>query len=461
MDKHSAKKLTAELLGQTVGGWFVEKDINYGKSAVVFLASKDTQKAALKVFDPEIVDRYGRDAQQKRIKRERSLIGKSHPNLVRVYDGGEQAGFLFVVMEHFDGKNLAEVLLDIPPLAVRQLISQIASAAKFLEDVSFAHRDIKPENIGISSDMKSAMLLDLGVMRPFDLSNVTDEGDQHYFIGTLQYSPPELIFREEEQSIEAWRAITFYQLGAVLYDLLMRKPLFEEFKNPYARLVRAVELEIPLVDNPKADADLRLLAQNCLAKSPGQRLDTVKWEDFSQPKVADPMEAARKRIAQHKVAAVQVSEIPTSQEDLLNGQIFFLRTTIFSAIVSTTKTESFPRYSTQIIREPRPYLLRVLFEPSGKKDLHCYFALYCQGVVVDQAANLYELRTWASVSSTREAVPAEPEPSAPSRAVKGTLIEQDIRLHIQECLILAYADALDMTAKGTGTVQWLKLGGNA
>ena len=461
MDKYSVEKLGANLLGQTVGGWLVEKYINHGKSAVVFLASKGAQRAALKVFDPEIVDRYGREAQRKRIERERSLMGKSHPNLVSVYDGGEQGEFLFVVMEHFNGKNLAEVLLDIPPSEVRSLISQIALAAKFLEEASFAHRDIKPENIGISPDMKSAKLLDFGVVRPFDLSNVTDEGEQRYFIGTLQYSPPELLFREEEQSIEAWRAITFYQLGAVLHDLLMREPLFEESKNPYARLVRAVEREIPLVDNPEADADLRLLAQNCLAKAPGHRLDTVKWEDFRQPKVADPMEAARRRIAQHRVAAAQLSEVPMSPEDLLSAQIFTLRTLIFSAVVSTIKTGSFPRYSTQTNREPHPYLLRVLFEPSVKNGLECYFALYCQGVVVDPTANFYELQTWACVSSTKEAIPTEPEFSVPGRAAKGALIEQDIRLHIQECLLLAYADALDTGAKGSGAVQWLKLGRDA
>jgi len=74
-----------------------------------------------------------------------------------------------------------------------------------------------------------------------------------------------------------------YQLGAVLHDLLMLKPLFEKFINPFSRLVRAVEREIPLINNPKADPYLRLLAQNCLAKSPNMRLDTVKWENFCQP----------------------------------------------------------------------------------------------------------------------------------------------------------------------------------
>ncbi len=219
--------------------------------------------------------------------------------------------------------------------------------------------------------MKSAKVLDLGVIRPFDLSNITDEGDQRYFVGTLQYSPPELLFREEEQSVEAWRAITFYQLGGILHDLLMRKPLFEDVKNPYARLVRAVEREIPRVDSSAADADLRLLAQNCLAKVPGQRLDTVTWEDFSRPKVADPMEAARRRIAQHRVAAAQSpkAQAPGWLEDLLGAQSFALRTAIYSSVVSTIKTERLPRYSLQKIRDPNPYFLRALFEPSVKDGL--------------------------------------------------------------------------------------------
>jgi serine/threonine protein kinase len=331
MDKHRAAKMSAELLGRTVGGWLIQKYINHGKSAVVFLAERSGQESALKIFDAEIVERYGRDVQLKRITREMSLVGKSHPNLAAIYDGGEDGKFLFVAMEYFEGRNLGECLSEIPSTEVRSIISQIASAAKFLEDSSFAHRDIKPENIGISPDMKLAKLLDFGVIRPLDLSNITDEGDQRYFIGTLQYSPPELLFREEEQSLEGWRAISIYQLGGVLHDLLMRKQLFEDFKNPYARLVRAVEREIPRVDSHEADADLRLLAQNCLAKVASQRLDTVKWEDFTQPKVSDPMDAARRRIAQHRAAAAQALTVPAAPEAMLEQQCFALRTSVYSA----------------------------------------------------------------------------------------------------------------------------------
>src|SRR5262249_37310977 len=152
MNDQLAEKMSRDLAGKTFGGWRIEKYLNHGKSAVVFLAEKSGQIAALKIFDPEIVDRYGKDGQLTRIQRERNLIGKSHPNLVSVYDGGADNGLLFIVMEYFAGSNLKDCLEVIPVDEVRSLIGQVAAAAKFLEDCSFAHRDIKPENIGISPD---------------------------------------------------------------------------------------------------------------------------------------------------------------------------------------------------------------------------------------------------------------------------------------------------------------------
>jgi serine/threonine protein kinase len=306
-------------------------------------------------------------------------------------------------------------------------------------------------------DRRLAKLLDFGVIRPLDLTNVTDEGDRHYFIGTLQYSPPELLFREEQQSVEGWRAITFYQLGAVLHDLLMRKALFSDFTNPYARLVRAVEREVPHIDSAEADPHLRLLAQNCLAKIPSQRLDNVKWEDFSRPKLADPMDAARRKIAQHRAASAQLLEGSSAPEDLLGQQCFALRTSIHSSVVSTIKAEPLPRHTLQHIREPNPYLLRALFEPSAKDGLEQYFSCYFQGTVIDTEANLQELQFWACVGPARERIPAEPDPQAPHSTLRGALTEQDIRAHVQENLLLAYADGLDSPI-APEPVSWLKVG---
>jgi serine/threonine protein kinase len=459
MNKQAAEKMSRDLIGKSIGGWGIQSYINHGKSAVVFWAEKAGQQAALKVFDPDIVERYGRDNQLKRIERERSLIGKSHPNLISIYGGGEDNGLLYIAMEYFRGANLEEKLLEIPKSEIRSLTAQIASAAKFLEECSFAHRDIKPANIGISDDLKFAKLLDFGVIRPFDLSNVTDEGEQHFFVATLRYSPPELLFREEKQTLEAWRAVTFYQLGAVVHDLLMRKPLFSEVTEPYGRLVRAVEREIPIVNSPDADADLRLLAQNCLAKDPTHRLSTVEWSDFNRPKVTDPLESARRRIAQHRVASAQ-SESVNSQppQDNFAIQNYEMRTAIHSCVIAAIKAEGLPRYSQEEVSTEDPYLFRVIFEPSPSDGSNHLLCFYCSGKVIDVSPESKELQFWACVASSRHAIPSRPDENAPTFTIKGALIDQDIRSGIQQRLLLAYAESLD-SPSSSESASWLNIGG--
>lgn len=280
MDSAQANLLRQELEGKTVGGWSIDKFIDNGKSAVVFRASRGDVTGALKVFHPELVERNGKESQLQRILREKSLVGAEHPHLVRILDGGEcqSSGHLFVVMELLPFRNLHNALQDLPLDAVPNLISQVASAARFLEDRGLAHRDIKPENIAVTDDFSRAVLMDLGVLRPIASSNLTDL-DQRAFIGTLRYSSPEFLLRQEEDTIKGWRAVTFYQLGAVLHDMLMKQMLFHEYSEPYAQLVNAV-MDV----NPKIyaeDARCVTLARHCLLKNPATRLELISWANFA------------------------------------------------------------------------------------------------------------------------------------------------------------------------------------
>jgi serine/threonine protein kinase len=286
VDSFSEKRVVESLLGKTVGGWQVKERLGAGKSAVVFSASRDGQDAALKIFDPELIERSGREKQLKRIFREIALKTFPNPNLVRVLDGGacKETGCLFLVMERIDAPNLASVLKDVPRESIRPIIAQVADAARFLESLTppIAHRDIKPDNIAISRDFRQATLLDLGVILPIDFNDGDPSSDEErrFFVGTLRYGPPEFVIRKEDYSVEGWRAITFYQLGAVLYDLIMKRKLFEAFTDPYPRLVMAIEQEIPVIDAKDVPEELILLAKNCLSKDPRIRLKYVTWGDF-------------------------------------------------------------------------------------------------------------------------------------------------------------------------------------
>ncbi len=229
--------MAAELCGKQLGKWHLQSYINCGKSALVFRGEADGRTAAVKVFDPEIVEAYGDQRQLERIERERQLAGRSHPNLIEIYDGGvatfDGGEYFHVAMQYFPGKNLAESLSTIRPEDIGAIITQVAAAAEFLETLGMCHRDIKPENIGIAEDGHAVKLFDLGVLRPLNVSSLTDTSVLP-FLGTLRYAPPEYLLREEDGTPDGWRALTFYQLGGVLHDLIMRAPLFQEFSHPYA-----------------------------------------------------------------------------------------------------------------------------------------------------------------------------------------------------------------------------------
>lgn len=391
MDSAQAEILANSLNGIEVGGWFVDGFFGKGKSAVVMSCLRGTQEGAIKVFHPELIERYGRAVQLERIKRERSLIGASHPNLVNILDGGEcnKTGHLYVVMERLPYPNMHEVLSDIPSEAIPSLMAQIASAARFLEDRNLAHRDIKPENIAISPDFSKAILLDLGVLRPIGLSNLTDV-DQRPFIGTLRYSSPEFLRREEKDNPEGWRALTFYQLGAVLHDLLMKEVLFEEYSEPFPRLVQAVNEITPKIhaENARCVA----LANHCLIKNPTTRVELISWERFQSLATEDalPLVAARDRIMQRQkyFQAAIVQGMPAERSYRLSRKALDdLCNRIESRIAALMNDlQAFPLRTTQSLKDIEKGISEtyIHFERDEQKGLPFRLAILIRVVLIDE-----------------------------------------------------------------------------
>ena len=402
MDKFRAKRIAEELKGKCVGGWKIIEYVNNGKSAVILKATRNEETAALKIFDPDLVELFKRENQMIRVNRERKLINEKHPNLIEVKDGGEceETGYIFVAMAYLSRKNLAEVIIDLPRDCIFPLISQVASAAKFLEDKGLAHRDIKPENIAISDNFKQAILLDLGVLRPVGFPEITDDSEQLVFVGTLRYSPPELLYRKEQDTPEGWRAITFYQLGAVLHDMIMRRTIFHEFSQPYATLVDAVRSITPEINANDVNSDLILLAKNCLVKEPEIRLSIVSWENFLEPQAkVSPIDSIRERIRKRKANSgiKQGKIILATDKDYENKR--FLEETIELIKGGIRETclndrDSFPRYqiNQQFEEGDTEALIFVCFRPSHTYRLCITVTLLLLISLLDEPDRILDLR---------------------------------------------------------------------
>lgn len=408
MDQVVAARMEKELTGSELGGWRLAECIGHGKSALVFRASKGVQVGAVKVFDRELVEKFGKENQRQRVKRERDLIGKHHPHLIGILDTGEDLalGLFFVVMALFPGKNLAEVLAAVPHDRVHPLIAQVASAAQFLEELNLAHRDIKPENIGVTDDFANAVLLDLGVLRPVGFSSVTDQHGQKLFVGTLQYSPPELLHREELDSTEGWRAVSFYQLGGVLHDLLTRKPLFSDDLTPYAHLAEVVSHTSVAIQAPGAPPELRMLAQDCLVKDPALRLQLVTWERFQKkPALSGDKSAMRDRIAQRRRSAAATTAMPIVAPGIVERRaIEEFRNELERILRDACKQSELPPFRIQTDNSSEAKL-SLVFDPSRAHAVSATFVVYIQGAIVDVAENIVRVQVGAMVTSNATEIP--------------------------------------------------------
>lgn len=459
MDRVVAARMTGELVGQELAGWRIEECVGHGKSALVFRATKGDQTAAVKVFDREMVERFGADAQRERVERERKLVGKHHPNLIEIYDADENTTLkvFFVVMEYFDGPNLHDVRGTVPSDRVQPLLSQVAAAAEFLEGLGLAHRDIKPENIGVTRDFARAVLFDLGVLRPVALGNITDDSNGKAFVGTLRYSPPEFLFRLEDDTVDGWRAVTFYQLGGVLHDLITGQVLFAEYTNPFARLVDAVKNQTPAIVAPDVSPDLVILAQSCLHKAPSTRLALVTWESFRKPPASRTDEtAARERIAKRIRVAQSNAAIAQPVRLTIRQRLDEARAACAAHARDVSISDPFPPLTLEEHTYSNHACVRCEYASDKSIALLQEYTLFFDIEVIDSDAGVFRIRAGAVMApeGTPDCIRKYAAPKFMDE-FSGTLSEVT-REFVQKACVLSLDAA--QAAGGCASETWLAAG---
>ncbi len=150
----------------------------------------------------------------------RAAARLSHPNIVAVFDQGEDRGRPYIVMEYVEGRTLRHVIATQAPLPPEKALSYIEPVVKALaaaHEVGLVHCDVKPENV-IISDRGVVKVADFGLAKAVTGQTVT--ATQGLLIGTVSYIPPELV-----TSGRATSRSDVYSAGVVLFELLTgRKP---------------------------------------------------------------------------------------------------------------------------------------------------------------------------------------------------------------------------------------------
>ena len=277
MDRTKAIALEKDLKGKELNSFKVIEFINNGKSAAVFKASKGNSTYAIKVFDNDLIERFGHEIQTKRIEQEISLKNHTIDGLIKIHEGGstilQDQSYYYLIMDLIDGDNLKDYIQkeEYNEDFILTVLSKIYRATEdLIAKKNIAHRDIKPENIMIDKG-GNVILMDLGVLKLIGAKSFSDE-EEKQFIGTLRYAPPEFLLRQEEDSIKGWKAVNLYQIGATLHDLIMKKELFIE-KTPYSNLVIAIKDDTAPISNTKYSFELLQLTRDLLSKDFKKRLE--------------------------------------------------------------------------------------------------------------------------------------------------------------------------------------------
>lgn len=260
------------MIGHELGGRYqIIERIGGGGMALVYKAQDILlgRNVAIKVLrqqfvhDEEFIRRFRREAQ--------SAASLSHPNVVSIYDVGQEEDIHYIVMEYIEGQNLNEIIKERAPLQVDEAVriaTQICDALDHAHHNQIIHRDIKPHNILIGRNGR-VKVTDFGIARAVSSATITQTGS---VVGSVHYFSP-----EHAKGVVTGEKSDLYSLGIVLYEMLTSKlPFLGE--SPISVALKHLQegFEEPRLVNPLIPQSVENVILKSMRKNPSERYNSAK-----------------------------------------------------------------------------------------------------------------------------------------------------------------------------------------
>jgi serine/threonine-protein kinase len=275
--------------GTTVNGRYrVDRLIGEGGMGVVYvghdlLLGRDVAIKALRpqyAVDPQFRARFHREA--------KAAAGFSHPNIVDIYDVGEQRGTPYFVMAYVPGQTLKEVVETEGPFHpddVAGLLQQVCAALDYAHERGYVHRDVKPQNVLVDPD-GHAIVVDFGIAKGLADADLTEVGTG---LGTVHYLSP-----EQASGLMATPASDVYAAGVVAFEMLTRGLPFDA-DTPVAIAMRHLHERPPAPSDilPSIPPAVDAVVLRALDKDPTRRFPSAGafaramtyWRQYRPPTV--------------------------------------------------------------------------------------------------------------------------------------------------------------------------------
>ena len=302
---------------QTFGRYQTQRVLGKGAMGVVYEAfdPKLKRKVAIKTIQISQLDEETAKDFSARFVREAEAVARlNHPNIVQLYDFGDEGGVAYLVMEFISGKELKSTLSGNLPFdrneSVR-IMCELLDALDFAHDAGVIHRDIKPANVMLDSQGRTK-LTDFGVARVTDADRTNAERTQAgTMVGTPAYMSPEQV-----QGHKVDRRTDIFSAGIILYQFLTgQKPFVGEGAWTVAKKIILDDPPVPSSLNMGVSPEFDRVVAKALAKNPEQRFATAR--DFaralkrvSEGKPAFDEEAATVVVPSGNQARTQASHPP-------------------------------------------------------------------------------------------------------------------------------------------------------